>query len=400
MRTLTDPAYDPVIVSATRTPVGKAKRGSLAAVRPEDLAALTMQEVLRRAGNFDPALVDDIIIGCAMPEGEQGLNMARLASLKAGIPDSVPAETINRFCSSGLQSIAHAAAAIKAGQSQVLIAGGVESMSMVPMIGFKFAPNPQLVLELPQAYLSMGLTAENVSAKFGVTREDQDAFALRSHLLASEAVESGRFDDEIVPVDVETVTLGNGNRPEVATTTFRRDEGPRREASLEAMAKLRPVFKETGTVTAGNSSQMSDGAAAVLVMSLAKAVEFELEPLARFVSFGVGGVPPEIMGIGPIKAVPKALEQAGLSLEDIDLIELNEAFAAQALAVVRLLEMDLGRVNVNGGAIALGHPLGGTGAKLTTQLLYEMKRREVRYGMVTMCVGGGMGAAGIFENLN
>jgi acetyl-CoA acyltransferase len=395
-----DPQRDPVVVAAVRTPVGKAKRGSLATVRPDELAALTLKEVLARADHFDPALVDDVIIGCAMPEGEQGLNMARLAALRAGFPPSVPAETINRFCSSGLQSIAHAAYAIMAGQLEIAIAGGAESMSMVPMIGFNFSPNGQLALEYPQAYLSMGLTAENVAEKYDISRADQDVFAYRSHEKAVRAVETGLFDDQIVPVEVDFDAVSDGGRLEHTTFTFRRDEGPRADTSLEAMTRLKPVFRDGGTVTAGNSSQMSDGAAAALVMSRARAETLGLQPLVRFLSFGVGGVPPEIMGIGPVEAVPKALAMAGLTLDEIDIIELNEAFAAQAVAVIRLLEMDLEKVNVNGGAIALGHPLGGTGAKLTTQIIHEMKRRNARFGMVTMCIGGGMGAAGIFENLN
>jgi acetyl-CoA acyltransferase len=326
------------------------------------------------------------------------MNMARLVSFRAGLPVSVPSETINRFCTSGLQSITHAAFAIMAGQIEVAIAGGTESMSMVPMAGFKFSPTPYLAENYPEAFTSMGLTAENVAAKYGVSREDQDAFALRSNQRATAAVESGRFDPEIVPLEVSIVEPGNG-RTVTRTFVFKRDEGPRADTSLEALARLRPAFKEGGTVTAGNSSQMSDGAAGVIIMSRAKAEALGLKPLVRFIAFAVAGVPPEIMGIGPIKAVPKALKLAGLSLNDIGLIELNEAFAAQALAVMRELGLDPEITNVNGGAIALGHPLGCTGAKLTTQLIYEMKRRDVHYGMVTMCIGGGMGAAGIFENL-
>ncbi len=396
----TDPARDPVIVAAVRTAVGKAKRGSLASVRPDEMAASVIKEVVHRAGGLDPEEIDDVVIGCAMPEGEQGLNVARLAALRAGLPDSVPAETINRFCSSGLQSVAHASHAIMAGQADTVIAGGTESMSMVPMIGFKFSPNPAMAVEYPEAYLSMGLTAENVSQKFGVSREDQDAFALRSHERAAIALQDARFGEQIVPLDVEVITPGSNGQTATRGHTFDQDEGVRFDTNEEALASLKPVFKVGGTITAGNSSQMSDGAAALLVMSRAKAEACGLTPLVRFISYGVGGVPPEIMGIGPVKAVPKALELAGLQLSDIDLIELNEAFAAQALAVIRLLEMDIERVNVNGGAIALGHPLGCTGAKLTTQLIYEMQRRQSRFGMVTMCIGGGMGAAGIFERLN
>ncbi len=395
-----DATRDPVIVAAARTAVGKAKRGSLVSVRPDELAAQAIVEVMRRAQALPPDQVDDVIMGCAMPEGEQGLNVARIASLRAGLPDSVPAETINRFCSSGLQSVAQASHAIMAGQAEVVVAGGTESMSMVPMTGNKFTPNPHFAIEAPEVYLSMGLTAERVAEQFGVSREDQDEFSLRSHSLATAAVESGRFDEEILPLEVQVVEPGGNGASRTRGFTFRRDEGPRGDTSLEALARLRPVFKEGGTVTAGNSSQMSDGAAALLVMSRARAEALGLKPLVRFIAYAAAGVPPEIMGIGPVEAVPKALKLAGLSLDDIDLIELNEAFAAQSLAVIRTLEMDLEKVNVNGGAIALGHPLGCTGAKLTTQLIYEMKRRESRLGLVTMCVGGGMGAAGIFENLS
>ncbi len=327
------------------------------------------------------------------------MNMARMIGLRAGLPASVPAETINRFCSSGLQSIAHAAFAIVAGQIQVAIAGGTESMSMVPMTGLKFAPLPYLAEKYPEAFTSMGLTAENVAEKYGVAREDQDAFALRSHQRAHAAVESGLFDPEIVPLEVEIVEPGSNGKPATRAFTFKRDEGPRADTSFEALAKLKPAFKEGGTVTAGNSSQMSDGAAGVVIMSRAKADALGIKPLVRFISYGAAGVPPEIMGIGPVEAVPKALNLAGLTLDDISLIELNEAFAAQGLAVMRELGMNEEITNVNGGAIALGHPLGCTGAKLTTQLIYEMKRRDVRYGLVTMCIGGGMGAAGVFENL-
>ncbi|MGW8250537.1 MAG: acetyl-CoA C-acyltransferase [Anaerolineales bacterium] len=390
----------PVIVAAARTAVGKAKRGSLVTTRPDEMAAAVINELLRRAPALDPTDVDDVILGCAFPEGEQGMNMARMVALRAGLPVSVPAETINRFCSSGLQSIAHAAFAIMAGQTDVAIAGGTESMSMVPMTGFKFAPMPHLAENYPEAFTSMGLTAENVAVKYGVSREDQDAFALRSNQRAIAAVESGRFDPEIVPLDVEIVEPGSNGSLTQQSFIFARDEGPRADTSLEALAKLKPAFKEGGSVTAGNSSQMSDGAAGVIIMSREKADSLGLMPMARFISFAVGGVPPEIMGIGPIVAVPKALKLAGLELTDIGLIELNEAFAAQGLAVMRELEMDEEITNVNGGAIALGHPLGCTGAKLTTQLVYEMKRRDVQFGLVTMCIGGGMGAAGVFENLN
>ena len=395
-----DPRRTPVIVAATRTAVGKAKRGSLASVRPEVMASTVIKELLRQAEGVDPAEIDDVILGCAFPEGQQGLNIARLVSLQAGLPDSVPAETINRFCASGLQSIAHAAFAIMSGQLQTAIAGGVESMSMVPMTGFRFAPSPKLAFEAPEYFTNMGLTAENVAEKYDVSRQDQDEFALRSNRLAAEAVNSGKFDAEIVPLEVEISRLDNGSKTIMEKFKFSRDEGPRPDTSLEALAKLRPVFMEGGTVTAGNSSQMSDGSAGVMIMSLARAKELGLTPLARFVSFAAAGVPPDYMGIGPLKAVPLALRSAGLDLKNIELIELNEAFAAQSLAVIRQLEFDLDIVNVNGGAIALGHPLGCTGAKLTTQLIHELKRRNAQFGMVTMCIGGGMGAAGIFENLN
>jgi acetyl-CoA acyltransferase len=394
-----DITRQPVIVAASRTAVGRAKRGSLATVRPDDLAAAVIRDLLRRVPALDAADIDDVILGCAFPEGEQGMNMGRMVALRAGLPDSVPAETVNRFCSSGLQTIAHAAQAIMAGQMQVVIAGGTESMTMVPMAGYKFSPNPLFAAETPHFYTGMGLTAENVAAKYGISRSDQDAFALTSHQRAVAAVESGRFDPEITPIEIEILEPGGNGKPTTRRFTFSRDEGPRADTSLEALAKLRPAFKEGGTVTAGNSSQMSDGAAAVVMMSGAKAEALGLKPLARFMAFAVGGVSPEIMGIGPIVAIPKALKLAGLSLKDIGLIELNEAFAAQSLAVIRDLGLNAEITNVNGGAIALGHPLGCTGAKLTTQLIYEMQRRHVQYGMVSMCIGGGMGAAGIFENL-
>jgi acetyl-CoA acyltransferase len=348
----------------------------------------------------DPASIDDVIIGCAMPEGEQGLNMGRQIALRAGLPNSVPAETVNRFCSSGVQTIADAATNIMAGMGDVFIAGGTESMSMVPMTGFKFAPDAGLSLELPEVYMNMGLTAENVAEQYNISRQDQDEFGLRSHQNAANAIKNGYFEDQIVPLELEVTSLDEDETLITRSFTFKVDEGVRYDSTIEGMARLRPAFKPGGTVTAANASQMSDGAAAVLMMSRAKAEALGLKPMARFVSFGVGGVPPEVMGIGPIAAVPKALERAGLTIEDIDLVELNEAFASQAVAVVRELGMDIDKVNVNGGAIALGHPLGCTGAKLTTQLLYEMKRRGSRYGMVTMCIGGGMGAAGIFENLS
>ncbi len=389
---------DAVIVSAVRTPVGKAKRGGLATVRPDEMAATVIQALLKRTPNLDPALIEDVVIGCAFPEGEQGLNMARMIALRAGLPDSVPAETINRYCASGVQSIAHVAYAVRSGDIEVGLAGGAESMTMVPMAGYKFSPNPYFAQDLPHYYTNMGLTAENVAVKYNVSREDQDVFSLKSHQKAAKAVDSGLFDAELVPVDVEVVDYMDGKAVK-KSFTVKRDEGPRADTNLEALTKLKPAFKDGGVVTAGNSSQMSDGAAGVIVMSAEKATELNLKPLARFVSFAVGGVPPELMGIGPIVAIPKALKAAGLSLNDIDLIELNEAFAAQSLAVIRTLEIDESKVNVNGGAIALGHPLGCTGSKLTTQLIYEMGRRKSKYGMVTMCIGGGMGAAAVFENL-
>lgn len=394
-----DKLRTPVIVAAARTAVGKAKKGSLATTRPDDLAAAVVQELFHRAPSLRPEMVDDLILGCAFPEGEQGMNIARLVGLRAGLPPSVPAETINRFCSSGLQSIAHAAFAIMAGQMEVAIAGGVESMSLVPMTGFKFSPMPYLVEHYPEAFTSMGLTAENVATKYGITREEQDKFSLISHQRAIAAIENGFFESQIVPFEVNIVEPDSSGSTKTVQFTFKVDEGPRKDTTLEALAKLKPAFKEGGSVTAGNSSQMSDGAAAVVIMSQAKAEALGLKPMAKFVSFAVGGVPPEIMGIGPIVAIPKALKLSGLSLNEIGLIELNEAFASQALTVIRELNLNTDIVNVNGGAIALGHPLGCTGAKLTTQLIYEMKRRDVQFGLVSMCIGGGMGAAGIFENI-
>src|SRR5215203_1515126 len=390
---------DAVIVSAVRTPVGKAKRGGLATVRPDEMAATTIQALLKRTPNLDSSQIEDVVIGCAFPEGEQGLNMARMIALRAGLPDSVPAETINRYCASGVQSIAHVAYAIQSGQIDIGIAGGAESMTMIPMTGFKFSPNPHFAQDLPHYYTNMGLTAENVADKYGVSREDQDAFSLKSHQKAAHAVNSGLFDPELVPMSVEVTELDEDDKQVKKHFSIKRDEGPRADTNIEALSKLKPAFKEGGVVTAGNSSQMSDGAAMTMVMSADKAAELGLTPLARFVSFAVVGVPPELMGIGPIVAIPKALKLAGLTLNNIDLIELNEAFAAQSLAVIRTLEIDENKVNVNGGAIALGHPLGCTGSKLTTQLIYEMGRRKSKYGMVTMCIGGGMGAAAIFENL-
>ena len=388
-----------VIVSAARTAIGKAPRGTLRTTRPEEMAAAAVRAVLERAPAVDAADIDDVILGCAMPEAEQGMNVARIASLRAGLPVEVPAQTVNRFCSSGLQTIALAAQQIMSGMGEAVIAGGVETMSQVPMSSNKFMANPTLAKEHPGVYIGMGQTAENLARQYEVTREEQDAFALRSHQRAAAAQDAGKFDDEIVPLEVE-ITLGEGGSVQTYRTTFDRDEGIRRDSSVEALAKLRPVFHAQGTVTAGNSSQTSDGAAAVLVMSEEKAERLGLEPMARFRSFAVGGVAPEVMGIGPVTAVPKALKLAGVSLDEIDLVELNEAFAVQALAVIRELGLDEETVNVNGGAIALGHPLGCTGAKLTVQMLHELVRQDKRLGLVTMCIGGGMGAAGVLERLN
>lgn len=391
--------HEAVIVDCLRTPVGKAPKGTLRTTRPDDMAAAVFKALLDRYPQVPKEEVDDVILGCAMPEGEQGMNMARISALRAGLPDMVPGVTVNRFCSSGLQSIAMAADRIRAGSASIIIAGGAESMSLVPMSGNKFAPNPWVVDHWPEIYMGMGLTAEQVQRKFGISREESDAFALRSHRNAINAQASGKFDDELVPLEVEVTTLNGESRPRTQKIVFARDEGPRADTSIEALAKLRPVFHASGTVTAGNSSQTSDGAAAALVMSDKRARELGLKPKARFVSFAVGGVPPEIMGIGPVVAIPKALALAGLKLADIDVVELNEAFAVQALAVVRQAGLNMDTLNLNGGAIALGHPLGCTGAKLTATILREMERRNARYGMVTMCVGGGQGAAGIFEKL-
>lgn len=374
---------DAVIVDCLRTAVGKAPNGTLRTKRPDDMAAAVMKALLERYPVVPQDEVDDVILGCAMPEAEAGMNMARVAALRAGLPDIVPGLTINRFCSSGLQSIALAAERIRAGSAQVILAGGAESMSLLPMAGHSFMPNPWFVDHRPELYMGMGLTGERLQKKYGITREEQDAFALRSHQNALRAQAEGKFDEEIVPVD-----------------GFRKDEGPRADTSMEALARLKPVFHAQGTVTAGNSSQTSDGAAAALVMSDRRARELGLKPMARFVSFATAGVPPEIMGVGPSVAIPKALALAGLKLTDMDVVELNEAFAVQALAVIRQTGLDPDRLNLNGGAIALGHPLGCTGAKLTATILREMRRQDSRYGMVTMCVGGGQGAAGIFESVN
>ena len=382
-----------VIIDCLRTAVGRAPRGALRNTRPDDLAAIVIRALLKRYPQA--TAVEDVILGCAMPEGESGNNMARQALLRAGLPDSVPGMTINRFCSSGLQSIALAADRIRAGGADILIAGGAESMSLIPFGGNKPAPNPWFVDHWPEVYMSMGLTAERLQNKYGISREDADQFALRSHQNAVRAQQEGRFDQEIVPVEVESVSPGNSTKD-----VFRKDEGPRADTSAEALAKLKPVFHAQGTVTAGNSSQTSDGAAAALLMSDTKARELGLKPKARFVSFAVAGVPPEIMGIGPVVAIPKALDKAGVKLDAVGAIELNEAFAVQALAVIREGGLDPERINPNGGAIALGHPLGCTGAKLTATVLREMERSQARYGMVTMCIGGGQGAAGIFERLS
>jgi acetyl-CoA acyltransferase len=388
-----------VIIDCLRTPVGKAPRGTLRNTRPDDLAAAVVRRLLEKYPQVSPADIEDIILGCAMPEAESGNNMARCVALRAGLPDTVTGVTINRFCSSGLQAIAMAGDRIRAGGAEILIAGGSESMSLMPRGGHKLAPSPWLVDHRPEVYLNMGLTAEAVQQKYGISREESDAFALRSHQNALRAQAEGKFDDELVPVDVEMVTPNGGAKPKTEKGVFAKDEGPRADTTAEALAKLKPVFHAAGTVTAGNSSQTSDGAAAALVMSEDKAKELGLKPMARYVSFATGGVPPEIMGMGPVVAIPKALRLAGLKLEDIDVIELNEAFGVQALAVMREAGLDPEKVNVNGGAIALGHPLGCTGAKLTATILREMQRRGSRYGLVTMCVGGGQGAAGILERL-
>ncbi|SES66258.1 acetyl-CoA acyltransferase [Salinibacillus kushneri] len=387
-----------VIVSGARTPVGRAKKGSLANTRPDDLAALTVKETLKRANHYE-GNIDDIVIGCAMPEAEQGMNMARNIGGLAGLSIDTPGITINRYCSSGLQSIAYAAERIMLGHSDTIIAGGAESMSLIPMGGHVIKPNLDLVENAPGYYMSMGHTAEEVAKRFEISREDQDAFAVRSHERAAKALEEGKFDEETVPVDVTVRELGEDNKVQEKSFTLNQDEGVRSGTTTDVLAKLKPAFSVNGTVTAGNSSQMSDGAASVLVMDREKANSEGLEPLAKFHSFAVAGVEPEIMGVGPIKAVPKALDIAGLNLSDIGLFELNEAFASQSLRVIRELGLDEDKVNVNGGAIALGHPLGCTGTKLTLSLIHEMKRRNEQFGVVTMCIGGGMGAAGVFELL-
>ncbi|HEV7966524.1 MAG TPA: acetyl-CoA C-acyltransferase [Candidatus Acidoferrales bacterium] len=393
-----------VIVTSVRTPVGKAFKGTLRSTRPDDLAAIAMQEAIRRVPGLNPSEIEDVVLGCAMPEGEAGMNIARIASQRAGLPPEVPAITINRFCSSGLQAIAMAAERIMLGHAEVILAGGAESMSMIPMGGNKISPNPWLMDHYPDAYLSMGLTAENVAKKYGITREKADEFSLASHKKAIAAIAAGKFKNEIVPVQVQTTVVANGANGHTATAktstaVFETDEGPRADTSMEALARLKPAFHARGTTTAGNSSQTSDGAAATIVMSPERAEALGAKPLARFLGFATAGVPAEIMGIGPAYAIPKVLKLTGLKLEQIDVIELNEAFAVQSLAVIQEAGLDPARVNPNGGAIALGHPLGCTGAKLTASILRELERRDARYGMVTMCIGGGMGAAGIFERI-
>jgi acetyl-CoA acyltransferase len=398
-----------VIVSAIRTPVGRAYKGSLRTTRPDDLAALAIKEALARVPSIDAKEIDDVILGCAMPEGEQGMNVARIAALRAGLPVETSAMTINRFCSSGLQAIALAAERIKSGSAEIIVAGGTESMSLVPMGGNKISPNPWLVDNYPDAYINMGLGTENIAQKFGIAREQADQFAMDSHTKAIAAIAAGKFKDETIPVEVKITALPNGNgaspkskspaKPTTQTFIFDTDELPRADTSLDALAKLKPAFHVKGTVTAGNSSPMSDGAAAAVIMSNTRAKALGIKPLARFVSYATAGCPPEEFGIGPVFAIPKALKLAGLSLNDMSVIELNEAFAAQSLSVIQQAGLDASRVNLNGGAIALGHPLGCTGAKLTATLIRELQRQNSRYGMVTMCIGGGMGAAGIFERL-
>jgi acetyl-CoA acyltransferase len=388
-----------IIASSVRTPVGRAYKGTLRSTRPDELAAVAIKGALERVPQLDPKEIEDVIIGCAMPEGEQGMNVARIASLRAGLPVEVSAVTINRFCSSGLQAIAMAAERILAGGAEVMVAGGTESMSMIPMGGNKISPNPWLVDHYPDAYLSMGLTAERVASRFGITREQCDEFSLESHQKALAAIAAGKFEEETVAVPVSFSTP-NGSKPKRQEITFKVDEGPRADTSLEALGALKAAFHVKGVTTAGNSSQMSDGAAAAVVMSAERAQALGIKPLARYVAFATAGYKPEEMGLGPVYAIPRALKLAGLKLADIDVIELNEAFAAQSLAVIQEAGLDRSRVNPNGGAIALGHPLGCTGAKLTASVIRELKRRGARYGMVTMCVGGGMGAAGIFENMN
>jgi acetyl-CoA acyltransferase len=392
-----------VIVSSVRTAVGKAGKGTLRMTRPDDLAAIAIKAAIDRVPGLAPGEIDDVILGCAMPEAEQGMNVARIAALRAGLPVETSAMTVNRFCSSGLQSIAMAAERVMVGGADVILAGGTESMTMVPMGGNKVAPNPWLMDHYPDAYLAMGLTAENLAKEYNITREQADAFSLASHQKALAAIAAGKFKDEIVPVEVHTTIVANGDgrapRAKTSTSIFEVDEGPRADTSMEALAKLKPAFHAHGTVTAGNSSQMSDGAAASVVMSAERARVLGVKPLARFIAFATAGYAPEEMGLGPVYAIPKALKIAGLTMDQIDVIELNEAFAAQSLSVIKVAGLDPARINVNGGAIALGHPLGCTGAKLTATILRELERRQARYGLVTMCIGGGMGAAGIFERV-
>jgi acetyl-CoA acyltransferase len=389
---------DAYIVSSVRTAVGKAPRGTLHNMRPDDMGAIAVKGAIERVKNLEPVYIDDVIMGCAFPEAEQGFNLGRVIAQRAGLPDSVAGVTVNRFCSSGLQTIAMATQAIMAGHAEVIIAGGAESMSLIPMGGHYLAPNPEMMMEAPKVYCTMGITAENVAQQFQISRQQQDAFALRSHEKALVAIRQGRFTEEIIPIALRE-TLYIDNKPQLVEKVFQIDEGPRADTSMEALAKLQPVFRLGGTVTAGNSSQMSDGAAATVVMSERLVNLLDVRPLGKMLGFAVAGVAPEVMGIGPVEAIPKVLKQVGLKLEDIGLIELNEAFAAQSLAVIHKLSLNEEILNVNGGAIALGHPLGCTGAKLTASILHEMKRRDVRYGLVTMCIGGGMGAAAVFENL-
>jgi len=389
-----------VVVSAVRTAVGKAPRGILKDTRPDDIGALVIKEAVARVPGLKVEEIDDIVIGCAFPESDQGLNLARVLAMRAGFPFTIPGQTVNRFCSSGLQAIATAAYEIMVGAVDVMIAGGVEFMSQVPIMGLTPSPNPYLVDHNPQAYTSMGLTAENVAEKFGISRENQDRFALSSHQKAAKAIKEGKFKEEVLPILAKVKEVQKDGTITIKEVLFDTEEGVRYDATYEGMAALKPVFKAKGTVTAGNSSQTSDGAAALVLMSKDKAEQLKVKPMAVFRSFAVAGVPPEIMGVGPAYAAPKAIKKAGLTLKDIGLVELNEAFASQALYVIRELGLNLDIVNVNGGAVAMGHPLGCTGAKLTTTLLYEMKRRKVHYGLVTMCIGGGMGAAGIFENIH
>ena len=386
------------IVSSVRTAIGKAPRGTLHNVRPDDLGATAVKGAIAKIPSLDPALIEDVIMGCAFPEGEQGFNLGRIVARGAGLPDSVPGCTVNRFCASGLQTIAMASQAIMTGQADVMVAGGAESMSLMPMGGNYLSPNPELISKSPNTYITMGITAENVAREYNISRQEQDQFALRSHKRALAAIAKGRFKAEIVPVKFKETIYAEG-KPQTIERVFEEDEGPRSDTSIEALARLKPVFHVKGTVTAGNSSQMSDGAAATVLMNMKMLNQLHIKPMAKLLGYAVAGVAPEIMGIGPVAAVPKVLKQVGLTLNDIGLIELNEAFAGQSLAVIHKLGLDEDIINVNGGAIALGHPLGCTGAKLTATLLHEMQRRGIRYGMITMCVGGGMGAAGVFENL-